>query len=544
MRFNRWTRLAARRFLGDLKRTQSKRPPFAWSARNAHDVCAFIEKLPHVEGRWTTRTIRLEPSQVFFLVQLFGFRNHDGTRRFTTALLSVARKNAKSTLAAAVLVYILCREHEHGAQILSAATTGDQARIVWTIAKRMIEATGDLREAFDVECFARSIVRYPTGASMRAINSKASSQDGLNPSALCFDELHAHKTRDLYDVLRSAAGSRTNPLFLYTTTEGFENPGPWLEVRAHAKQVLGGIVAADHFLCLLYGLDDEDDDFDESKWIKANPLLGVSVNVAKLREYADEARQQPGSLAEFRIKRLNRPASVAQGFINLLRWKRCSGAVDLASLKGFPCYAGLDLASTTDMTAWRLLWLREGKWHTWGRYWVPEDAIKQRTERGTVPYSSWVASGHITVTDGDVADYAVIREQIVADWLMFEPRRIAYDPWNATQIALELQQRGLPMEKFVQGTRSFTPAMQALERAYIPGNLATGGDPVLQWNAANMVVRYDVNKNRAPDRKRSADKIDGLVALLMAFGLAEADETEYMQQAIDDPVRLRRGNAS
>ena len=540
-RFNRLTRRAARRFLHDLKRAQRPDPPFVWSAQNAFDVCAFIEKLPHVEGKWETRTLHLVPAQCFFLVQLFGFRRHDGARRYSTALWSVARKNSKSSLAAAILLYVLCRENEMGPQILAAATTGDQARIVWGIAKRMVDASPGLRQRFDLEVFARSIVRYEMGGSFRPINSKASTQDGLNPSALCFDELHAHKTRDLYDVLRSAAGARRNPLFLYMTTEGYENAGPWSEVREFAKQVLNRVLEADHFLAVMYGLDDSDDDFDESKWIKANPLLGVSIGLDQMRQYASEAKQQPGSLSEFRIKRLNRQASVAEGFIDLLRWRRCGGAVPLDELRGEVCYAALDLASTRDMCAWRMLWHRDGKWYTWGRYWVPQNAVAARSERGTVPYRAWVENGHLAVTEGDVTDYAVIREQITADWLRFEPRKVGFDPWNATQLALELTQAGVPMEKFIQGTRSFTGAMSALERAYIAGDLHHGGDPILQWNAANMTVRYDVNRNRAPDRKRSPDKIDGLVALLMAFGLAEADQTAYMAQAIADPVRLSRG---
>lgn len=540
-RFNVDVRRAARRFFYDLRRASRENHPFVFSALHATDACAFIEKLPHVEGKWEFRTIKLVPAQCFFIVQLFGFRRHDGARRFSSALWSVARKNAKSSLAAAILLYVLCRENEMGPQILAAATTGDQAKIVWGIARRMVEATPGMAERFDLEVFQRSIVRHEMGGSFRPINAKASTQDGLNPSALCFDELHAHKTRDLYDVLRSAAGSRRNPLFLYTTTEGYENAGPWSEVREFAKQILNRILEADHFLCVMYGLDDADDDFDESKWGKANPLLGISVSVDKMREYANEAKQQPGSLSEFRIKRLNRQASVAEGFIDLLKWRRCSLPVILEQLRGAPCYGGLDLASTRDMCAWRMLWHHEGKWWTWGRYWVPENAVASRTERGTVPYKAWVENGYLTQTPGDVTDYDLIRKQIIADFEQYEPRRIGFDPWNATQLALELTQIGVPMEKFIQGTRSFTGAMSALERAYISGNLCHGGDPILQWNAANMVVRYDVNRNRAPDRKKSADKIDGLVALLMAFGLAEADETEYMAQALADPVRLNRG---
>ena len=222
-----------------------------------------------------------------------------------------------SALAAAILLYVFCTEPELGPQVLSAATTGSQARIVWGVAKRMVEKTPALREAFSLEPFANAIARYEVGGTFRPINAKASSQDGLNPSALCFDELHAHKTRDLYDVLRSAAGARKSPLFLYTTTEGYESPGPWAEVRTFMRQVLEGVVDADHFLAVYYALDEDDDDFDESKWIKANPLLGISVSLSELRKHAIEAQQQPGALAEFRIKRLNRQAAAAEGFIDL-----------------------------------------------------------------------------------------------------------------------------------------------------------------------------------------------------------------------------------
>ena len=520
----KYVRLAAKRFLSDLKRAQRKRPPFVWSPTQANKACAFLERLPHVEGVWETPTITLEPSQVFFVVNLFGFRRPDGSRRFTTALYAVARKNAKSALAAAIMLYVFCTEPEVGPQVLSAATTGDQARIVWGVAKRMVEKLSSIRETFSLEPFANTIARYENGGVFRPINSKASTQDGLNPSALVFDELHAHKTRDLFDVLRSAAGARKNPLFLYTTTEGYENPGPWHEVRAFAKQVVEGVVDADHFLALYYALDDGDDDFDESTWIKANPLLGVSVSLKKMREYATEAKQQPGALAEFRIKRLNRQASSAEAWIDLRRWKRCGGEVNLDELEGARCWAAFDLASTRDLTAWRLLWEKDGTYYTWGRYWVPESAVHQRTERGSVPYRSWVAQGLIQQTEGDVTDYAVVERDILADFQRFQPLEVAYDTWNASDIGNRLMAEGLPLVQFIQGAKSFQPGMQALERAYIGGKLRHGDDPVLTWNAANLVPRRDANMNMAPDKKRSADKIDGLVCLLMAFARATLHE--------------------
>jgi phage terminase large subunit-like protein len=526
-------RLAARRFLADLRIAQRKRsPPFLWSPKQANRYCRFIEQLPHVEGNWTSATIRLEPSQVFFVCNLFGFRKPNGARRFTVALYAVARKNAKSTLAAAIMLACYCLEREQGPQVISAATTGSQARIVWNIAKRMVERNEDLREAFTLEAFANAIARYEVGGTFMPINAKASTQDGLNPSALVFDELHAHKTRDLYDVLRSAAGSREDPLFLYTTTEGYESPGPWSEVRRFAWNVLEGVVRADHMLALYYALDDDDDDFDEARWIKANPLLGVSVKLDKMREYAIEAKQQPGALSEFRIKRVNRPAATASAWVNLMRWKRCDAPVDLSVMESAPCWAALDLASTTDMTAWRLLWLHDGKFWTWGRYWVPSEAVASRTERGTAPYRSWIASGHITETDGSATDYSVVERDVLADAARFKPQEILFDPWNATDIANRLANEGLPMIQFRQGTQSYAPGFKLLERSYIGGRFAHGGDPVLTWNAANLVPYRDSNMNMKPDRRRSADKIDGMAALLMCCAraaVAQAAEQSFWE---------------
>lgn len=538
-RFGKWIRCAAKRFIADLKRAQKKRAPFAFSAERANHACEWIEQLPHVEGTWDRESIKLEPAQVFFVVNLFGFRRPDGSRRFTTALFAIARKNAKSTLAAAILLYCLCEEPENGPQVISAATTGDQARIVWGIAKRMVERTSDLREAYGVEAYANTIVRYENGGTCRAINAKASTQDGLNPSALSFDELHAHKTHDLFNVLRSAAGARKNPLFLYTTTEGYENPGPWAEERKFAEQVLEGVIDAAHYLAIIYAVDEDDDDFDETKWIKANPLLDVSISLSKLREAATEAKQKPGSLAEFRIKRLNRRATAAEGCVNLTRWRRCSGPVTLDDLVGSECWGAFDLASTTDMNSWRLLWRKAGRFYTWGRFWVPEDAIAQRTERGTVPYASWVERGLITRTPGDTTDYDIIGAQILEDYARFQPKLIAYDSWNAGNLVnfLTSAEGGIPVEQlvmFIQSFKFYNPAWKAFELAYLNRNLNHGSNDVLTWHAANLVPRYDQNMNFAPDKKRSKEKIDGMCTLLMCHGLADADKSNEPMSVPED----------
>lgn len=539
--------LAAKRFIEDLARAKKKDCHFLFDPWNAKDACDFIEKLPHVEGKWKTPNIVLHPSHVFFVVQLFGFRQRKPVhlegygdfhpRRYTSALFAVARKNAKSTLSAAILNYCLCCEPEEGAQVISAATTFPQASIIFNVAKRMVEKSPDLRDAFGLECWAKAISRFETGASFKPIHAKASTQDGLNPSHVGLDEIHAHKTADLLNVLTSAAGARGNPLWLYTTTEGYINPGPWGEIRMFAKRLLEGVfgTTADHFLVVFYAVDDEnktlgikaDDEFDEACWIKANPLIDVNPHLlAAIRKEAVEARQMPSKLAEFRIKRLNRQASTADGWIDLTKWQACGGKVDLEWLKGYPCFGGLDLASTTDLASLRLIWPVEGKIYTHGWRWVPESAVAYRTERGTVPYAAWVEQGLLKQTEGNVTDYAVVEQDIRHITETFKVQVIGFDPWNARDITNRLIADEIPMVEFVQGTKSYHPAMQALELAYIGGNLVHGGDQVLNWCASNIVSRRDQNLNMAPDKKRSADKIDDMTALLMAIGVSQSAETE------------------
>lgn len=512
---------AAERFQRDYEHAHSEgERRFYFDPWHANDACGFIEELPHVEGEWAKPTIVLDPFQVFFIVQLFGFRKPDGSRRFSHALLLISRKNGKSALASAILIYCFVCENHVGPQVITAATTGDQARIVWKVAKAMIDKTRELREEFMLETFAHSIACYGNHGSFKPISAKASTQDGLNPSAVCLDEVHAHKTHDLINVLKSAAGARKNQLWLYMTTEGYETPGPWPEIRHFAEQIMDGIVEADHMLALIYAIDDEDDEFDEAVWCKANPLLLTNpLLLDAIRKEAVEAKQMPGVAAEFRIKRCNRRSSVATGWVDLSRWRECGRSFDLEELRGYPCWGGLDLASTMDTTAWRLIWLVDETIYTWGRFWVPEQCVLDRTTRGTVRYQPWVDSGHMIRTPGNVTDYAIVEADIMADVERFNPRVIAYDDWNAADLVNRLVDQDVPLVNFVQGPRSYHPAMQCIERAYISGRLVHEDSPVLTWHASNLVPRYDANMNCAPDRRKSPEKIDGMATLFMAAGV-------------------------
>lgn len=551
-RFGHWIRLAAQRFLNDLERAKKKGAPFYFDRDEAIRACSFIECLPHVEGKWKNpdgspqHCIVLHESDVFFVVQLFGFRKPDGTRRFTTALKAIARKNAKSTIAAAIGIYCQVCEDEEGPQVISGATTGAQARIVFNVARRMVDKTSALRSAFGMEAFSNAIASYGNGGVFKPINAKASTQDGLNPSTTILDEIHAHKTHDLLNVLRSAAGARSNPLFLFTTTEGYESPGPWPELRHFAQQVLLGVVEADHFLAIYYAVDEEDkeagikadDDFDESAWVKANPLMEVNpILLQELRKEAIEAKAMPGRHAEFKIKRLNRPSSVAGGWTNLTKWKACAGPVDLDWLERYDCYGGLDLASVSDLASFRLVWNVDGHWFTHGWRFVPRAAVHRRSERGLVPYQAWVQAGYLIEAGDEVIDYDVVRDTILAAGERFGIRMIGYDRWNAAQLVSKLEEEGIPFQEFIQGPKSYHPAMQELERAYIAGNLSHGNDPVLNWCAANLVARKDANLNQAPDKKRAADKIDDVVAMLMGIGVAigsdgEDDITDFLRSPL------------
>lgn len=533
--------MACKRFLNDLKRAGKSNPPFLFDDSEVDSACEFMSNLPHVEGSWDSETIELTDFQVFFITNLFGFRKKDGTRRFSSALFAVARKNAKSTLAAGIGLYCLTMEDENGPQSISAATTGDQARIVFNVARRMVERTPDLQSAFNLRAFTRAVACYDNGGIMKAINAKASTQDGLNPSCSILDEIHAHKTHDLLNVIQSAAGARKNPLFLYTTTEGYETPGPWPELRKFAQNVLEDHIKADHFLALIYCIDDDDDEFDSKVWQKANPLLEHNeVLFNAIEKDAQEAKAMPGRHAEFLIKRVNRQSSTVKGWIDLQKWKKCAGPVDLDELKDHPCFGAIDLASTRDLTSFRIVWIVDNIIYTHGWRWVPQATIELRKQRNLVPYPGWVRMGHMIETDGEVTDYDAVFNKVIEFSESFNLIEVAYDTWNAAGIETRLLKEGIEMVPFIQGPKSYHPPMKFFEETYIDGRFRHGGDPVLTWCASNLVPRYDQNMNMAPDKKKSSDKIDDMTALLMAIGRAmPTEEDDNLDDFLKDPITIK-----
>jgi phage terminase large subunit-like protein len=518
----KWVRLAAKRFLADLKK---KSWAYEFSVWHVDDVCGFIEKLPHIEGRWESDTIVLVPAQVFILANVFGWRRKsDGGRRFEVAYIELARKNAKSALSSGVALYCLTCDDEPAPQIKCAATTGDQARIVFDVARKMTQKTPALRKAFGLEILTNALVCHPNGGNIRPINAKASTQDGLNPHLSIIDELHAHKDRGLFDVLKSSSGARDNALAWYITTAGYNLTGVCYEQRKLVTKILEGMFRAEHYFGIIFTLDEGDDEFDESVWIKANPLLGITPKIEKLRSYATEAKYSPDSLGEFKTKRMNMWLSAKGGYFNMTSWKACGCPVDLDELESQPCAGGLDLAAVSDICAFHLVWRVGGRLKVWGRYYLPEDVVRPRTEKGNVPYQVWADQGLLTLTPGDVTDYAYIEQDIFAALDRFNVSSIAYDPWNARDLVNRLTEREAPMVEFRQGIASYNGPMKELDRVVKAGLLDHGGDPILAWMASNLVARKDVNENVAPDRKSSEEKIDGIVATLMGLGTLMVEE--------------------
>ena len=538
----KWVKLACRRHLDDVTRwgrTPRAAVPFFFSDEEAHRVCAFAETLPHIEGKWETPTIKLEPWQIFCLAVIFGWRRSDDLgRRFSKVYFEVARKNAKSTLAAVVTLYCLCMEDEPAPYVFIGATTGAQAQKVFHPAQQMARRTTALREAFGLQVWSRSITE-PGGGYVQTINSKGSTQDGHNPHLAVLDELHAHKDRALYDVIDSAFGARRNPLLWIITTAGFDTEGVCYEQRTFATKVLESVVEANHFFGIIYTLDaaDEaagtpaDDPYDERVWIKSNPNYGVSVLPATMRSAATEAKEQPGKAGEFLTKRLNVWTTARQGHINLPAWRKCRGPVDLEMLarERVPCWGGYDLGSTSDLTSLRWIWWLDGKLLTWGLRFLPEAAVDSRSKKNGVPYARWqkmefMGSPLLTVTPGDVTDYGFIEKAIRAGIRDFNVQAIGYDNWNSQDLNNRLTADGAPLVEVRQGFASLSGPMKELDRLYLSGNFAHGGDEVLTWCASNVVARRDPNDNLAPSKAKSSEKIDDYAALLNALAVGIASQ--------------------
>lgn len=537
-----WVKKACQRQLDDLERAE--RDPawgYNWSEWHANDVCDFAEKFPHVEGEWGSPTIVLEPWQAFILTTVFGWRRSvDGGRRFNTAYIEVARKNAKSTITAIVALYCETCEEENGPQVPIAATTGSQARIVFDIAKAMAERTPAFRDAFGVEVLANAIVCHQNRGTIKPINAKASTQDGINPHATVIDELHAHKDRKLFDVLKSARGARKNPISWYITTAGYNVQGVCYEQRTIVTKILDGVYEGDHYFGIIYTLDEGDDPFNEAVWIKPNPNLGVSVQLRDMRTYAAEARISPDSLGEYKTKRMNLWLFAANAWLNIGKWDACAEpSLLLSAFEHEDCWIAVDLSTKQDVASVALIFLRERVAYFFARHYLPRESVEALSDRTHTHYLTWAKRGLFTLTEGGAIDYDRIEDDLRADCKRFNVRRLGFDPYQSNQIAGHLSNDGLPAEMYGENVKSMSEPAKEFEARINTRRLHHPGDPVLRWMASNVCVRRDEKGNIYPKKesKQSPNKIDGIKAGIVALAMAGRD----VQAGPTDSVYETRG---
>lgn len=514
----RLVRLACRRQQRDLERAaQGNGWAFVWDADEAIAAAHFIENCPHVEGRWSTPLIVLEPWQVFAVTTFFGWRYRDDRtrRRFTTFYLEVGRKSAKSTLAAAMALYHVLREGELGASVVCAATTGAQARVVFQIMQKMGRRSFWLRQQ-GLEVFANAIVA-PEG-SVKPINAKANSQDGLNPSCIVLDEAHAQDFA-LHDVLKSAQGARANPMLLCPTTAGYDLLSVGYALHQQLEKVLEGIFEADHLFGTIYAIDEADDWRDPRVWIKANPMLGISPKLDYVERYCADAQQAPGLEGEFRVKICCVWAASAKAWLSMSAWDRCADPkLRIEDFLGKDCWIGGDLAQLDDLAALAYLFERGDELVAFVTAYLPEGVVDARAR--TVPaYRLWVETGLLITTQGSMIDLDRIEADVRVAATRFRLRRGVFDQWGAPQLVSRLAADGLPVFVEAKNAKTMTPPARELERRHLHGKIKHDGNNLLKWAASNAVVRRGVDDTLLPKKvsPESPNKIDPIDALLNAI---------------------------
>lgn len=529
-------RLACNRQKKDLVKYGKKNSVYYFNEDEANRICRFIELLPHTKGELAGQPIKLEPWQVFILTTVFGWKRRvDEGRRFRRVYIEVSRGNGKSCLSSGVALYCLVADREPGAEVYSFATTRDQAGIVFGDAKVMAQKCAALRKKFGLEVLAHSLYVKDTNSSFQAKSAEGSTLDGLNTHLAIIDELHAHKTRDVYDVVETSLGKRRSSLLWCITTAGFNTSGICYEVRTMARKVLEGKVNDPTQFAVIYGIDDEDPWDDEKSLIKANPNWGVSVRPEMITSLLQKAKALPSSINNFKTKHLCVWCAAASAWMDMAKWNACAvPELSLDDFIGAPCFIGLDLAAKNDITAKVLVFPMDGgNYAVFGKYYLPEVAIHNGTN---AQYSGWATEGLITETQGAVTDFEQIEADLREDLSTFDVRAVAYDPWNATQLATRLANDGAPMVEFRNSVMKLSQPMKTLE-ALIQGKQIThNGDPILTWMMSNVVAKVDAKDNIFPRKEVNANKIDGVVATIMALGVALENPVVTMDfDGEDDP---------
>lgn len=484
-------------------------------------VSFFSECLRHTTGKWRGQPFELTDWQANIVRTIYGTMNPDGTRQYRTIFIAVPRKQGKTTFAAGLALYSLFCDSEKGAQVINAAADRDQAALCFDTAKQMVEFEPALLGRSEV--FKRAITRPEKGASYKVLSSDAGTKHGLNVSYAGIDELHAWKDRELYDVIVTSQGAREQPLNVITTTAGYDKKTVCFELWRYAEQVRDGQIDDPTFLPVLFAIDEDDDWTDPKIWAKANPNFNVTVNESFYRQECAKARAIPAYQNVFRRLYLNQWTEAESVWLTAESWKKCG--VALPNLEEKTCYAGLDLATTTDIAAFVMVFpLDDGTFAVEPHFFVPKESINNRVKKDRVPYDVWARQGFLHVHDGKVLDFDKIRSTINELNEKHHIKEIAFDRWQAHQISHQLEADGFTMVKFGQGFASMSEPAKKLETLIISEKLKHGDNPVLRWMAANVMVEMDAAGNIKPSKAKSTEKIDGIVATIMGVGLIIAQQ--------------------
>jgi phage terminase large subunit-like protein len=539
----RLTWLAVERHYRDLQ--DGHKRGLWFSADHAWHVIRYVEKFfVHVKGPLAGMPILLDPWQKFWTAVLYGWRRQDGLRRFTRAYEEVPRKNGKSTWKAPQAAYLYVMDGEPGAEVYCVATTRAQAMTVFSVAltnfKRWVKRSPGLARSFAVFAGLNQ-ERITSGASVfAALAANAENLDGLNPHAVCYDELHAEKDVSLWNVMESGFGARPQPLLSAITTAGYILDGICTQIRGYLVSVLEGKRQDDDFFGYVYTIDEGDDPFSERAWRKANPGLGLSKMLSYMEGQARKAKVLPSAKANFLTKDLNCWVNDAEGWFDLQVWDKGAKKFCAELLKARECYGGLDLASTRDLTAFTLVFPpaeEGGHWYVLVWTWCPAAKVAAQAD-DAASYSDWVSGGWITETPGDVTDYAPIREQVVWACSEFDVREVGFDRWQAQQLCNDLMEAGVPMVEVPQNTGGMYPGSKKLEELVYSKRLRHGGNPVLRYAAGNVSLLYDSNDNFRPDKKRSKPngRIDPIVSTVIALSRATVHHEESIDAFLNNPV--------
>lgn len=534
----KWVRLACKRHLDDLEAAKKKTSKYFFDVGAADDVCTFIELLPHTKGKWakTKELIVLQPWQKFIFCVIFGWKlRKNERRRFRKAYIAVPRKNGKSILAAGIALYMFAADGEFGAEVYSGATTEKQAWEVFRPAKQMIERTPELADAIGAEVWAKMLLTPADGSKFEPVIGKPG--DGASPSCAIVDEYHEHDSSELVDTMETGMGARDQPLLVEITTAGYNIAGPCFDQEQDAKKVLEGALEQDELFAIIYTVDEEDAWDDPKALRKANPNMGISVDPDYLLSQQRQAVQSAAKQTRFKTKHLNIWCSAKTAWMNMIEWGKCADlTLRREQFIGEKNWKALDLASRSDICADVDCFVRQidGKTHYYlfGKYALPETAVESSTKFKN-SYMKWVIEGFLDQHDGAEIDFAIVRDLVLADMDVYAPEEVVFDPWRAAQLAQELMKDGAVAVEFRQTVQNMSLPMKELESAVKAGRLHHDGNPVLTWMMSNVVAKLDAKDNIYPRKEKQENKIDGVVAAIMAVARAmvgaESSQSIYDQ---------------